>query len=283
MIGIMYGDAIAKMYYTTAVRELNKGEASRLVDKHIKRFEPVAFTDNIDTLIELLEDAITDFNNVEVDDKKYPVIGIVGEIFIKYNDYGNRNLVHWLMNQGIEVRVPPLLDFFTQELLNVRFDKKNNVGKVDTTYFLSFLFEHKINKMINRIDFSMKRFRYYYKDHSIKELAEMGGKIVSLVNQYGEGWLIPAEVSGFMKDGINNIVSLQPFGCIANHVIAKGVEKKLKETYPKLNMLFLDLDADTSEVNYLNRLYFLIKAAKEEGSFDSSIKEDVNLRAEINY
>ena len=284
LIGIMYGDAIAKMYYTTAVREINKGESDKLVEKHIKRFAPVSFTDNIDTLIELLEDAITDFNNVEVDDKKYPVIGIVGEIFIKYNDYGNRNLVHWLMQQEVEVRVPPLLDFFTQELLNIRFDRKNNVGKIDSSYFISFLFEHKVNKMINRIDYSMKRFRYYYKDHTIKELAEMGGKIVSLVNQYGEGWLIPAEVSGFMKDGINNIVSLQPFGCIANHVIAKGVEKKLKETYPKLNMLFLDLDADTSEVNYLNRLYFLIKAAKDGDVMPSDIAsvDTPVLKAEIN-
>jgi predicted nucleotide-binding protein (sugar kinase/HSP70/actin superfamily) len=283
LIGIMYGDAIAKMYYTTAVREINKGDADRLVEKHIKRFAPVSFNDDIDMLVDFLEDAITDFNNVEVDDKNYPIIGIVGEIFIKYNDYGNRNLVHWLMQQGVEVRVPPLLDFFTQELLNIRFDAKNNIGKVDSSYFISFLFEHKVNKMINRIDYSMKRFRYYYKDHSIKELAQMGGKIISLVNQYGEGWLIPAEVSGFMKDGINNIVSLQPFGCIANHVIAKGVEKKLKETYPKLNMLFLDLDADTSEVNYLNRLYFLIKAAKEGGAVPSeATTPEPFLKAEIN-
>jgi predicted nucleotide-binding protein (sugar kinase/HSP70/actin superfamily) len=284
LIGIMYGDAIAKMYYSTAVREINKGESDKLVEKHIKRFEPVAFNDDIDMLIDFLEDAITDFNHVEVDDNDYPVIGIVGEIFIKYNDYGNRNLVKWLMMQDVEVRVPPLLDFFTQELLNVRFDKKNNIGKVDSTYFLSFLLEHKVNKMINRLDYSMKRFRYYYKDHTVKELAEMGGKIVSLVNQYGEGWLIPAEVSGFMKDGINNIVSLQPFGCIANHVIAKGVEKKLKETFPTLNMLFLDLDPDTSDVNYLNRLHFLIKASKEGSTIPSEITsvDQTTLKAEIN-
>jgi predicted nucleotide-binding protein (sugar kinase/HSP70/actin superfamily) len=87
-----------------------------------------------------------------------------------------------------------------------------------------------------------------------------------------------------MKDGINNIVSLQPFGCIANHVIAKGVEKKLKETFPTLNMLFLDLDPDTSDVNYLNRLHFLIKASKEGSTIPSEITsvDQTTLKAEIN-
>ncbi|MDR0687118.1 MAG: hypothetical protein LBF55_00330, partial [Prevotellaceae bacterium] len=85
-------------------------------------------------------------------------------------------------------------------------------------------------------------------------------------HQYGEGWLIPGEISAFASEGINNVISLQPFGCIANQIISKGVEKRMKDKYPKLNLLFLDFDAGTSEVNVFNRLYFMVKAAKEEAA-----------------
>ncbi len=263
LLGIMYGDAIAKMYYSTAVKEVNKGECDRLVDKHIPTIQEALETDDINFITERLKEAVTDFNNVEIYDKEYPLVGIIGEIYIKYNDFGNRFLVKWLMEQGVEVRIPPLTDFFTQEILNIRFDRKSHIGKMDLDYFISFVFEYKIGGFLKKIDKEMKNFRFYYPDHSIQKLSDMGKEILSLVNQYGEGWLIPAEVSAFMEDGINNVISLQPFGCIANQVVSKGIEKKLKTKYPSLNMLFLDLDADTSEVNYFNRLHFLIKAAKD--------------------
>ena len=87
-------------------------------------------------------------------------------------------------------------------------------------------------------------------------------KIISLAAQFGEGWLIPGEISAFAENKIYNAISLQPFGCIANHVISKGIEKKIKKTYPKMNLLFLDFDGGTSEANILNRLHFMIDNAK---------------------
>ena len=95
-------------------------------------------------------------------------------------------------------------------------------------------------------------------------MSRKAGKIVSLANQFGEGWLIPAEVAAFVDDGVNQVVSLQPFGCIANHIISKGIEKKVKELYPNLSLLFLDFDNDISEVNIINRLQFMIMTAKEK-------------------
>jgi predicted nucleotide-binding protein (sugar kinase/HSP70/actin superfamily) len=82
---------------------------------------------------------------------------------------------------------------------------------------------------------------------------------LSLANQYGEGWLIPAEISAFARQGITDVICMQPFGCIANHVVGKGMEKKIRKFYPEVNLLFLDFDYGTSRVNVLNRLHFLIQ------------------------
>ena len=96
-------------------------------------------------------------------------------------------------------------------------------------------------------------------------IARNAQEILSLNHQYGEGWLIAGEISSFMKNGISNVLCLQPFGCIANHIVAKGAEKKLREIHPQLNLLFLDADAGISEVNFFNRLHFFLNHAKETG------------------
>jgi predicted nucleotide-binding protein (sugar kinase/HSP70/actin superfamily) len=110
----------------------------------------------------------------------------------------------------------------------------------------------------------MQQFRFYRKPFNLKDLAEITGEVVSLANQFGEGWLLTAEMIAMLSEGIGNIVCLQPFGCISNHITGRGMEKKLKEMFPYLNLLSLDMDAGASEVNILNRLHFMIIAAKEE-------------------
>jgi predicted nucleotide-binding protein (sugar kinase/HSP70/actin superfamily) len=107
----------------------------------------------------------------------------------------------------------------------------------------------------------LKDFRHYRPNHSIRDVAEKAQNVVDLAHQYGEGWLIAGEVGSYVHDGIMNVLCLQPFGCIANHVVARGIERGLKERYPGLNLLFLDTDAGVSEVNFFNRLYFFVNHA----------------------
>ena len=97
-------------------------------------------------------------------------------------------------------------------------------------------------------------FRYFTPFHNIYEQAERGREVISLSAQFGEGWLLPAEIVTFARTGVNNVVSLQPFGCIANHIVSKGIEKKLRMLYPELNLLSLDFDSGVSSVNVTNRL-----------------------------
>ena len=109
-----------------------------------------------------------------------------------------------------------------------------------------------------------KMKKLHEKIADIHHEAKRAEKIVNLAAQFGEGWLIPAELASFAERGINAAVSLQPFGCIANHVISKGIEKKVKDIYPDMNILFLDFDGGVSEVNVLNRMHFIARAAKSQ-------------------
>ena len=93
---------------------------------------------------------------------------------------------------------------------------------------------------------------------------EKAKQLINPACNFGEGWLIPAEIANFADHGINNVVSLQPFGCISNHIISKGLEKRVKKVFPKMNILFLDFDLGTSEANIFNRLHFMVENCKAD-------------------
>ncbi len=264
-MAMLYGDSIAKMYYSMVVREKNKGESKKLLDKYINEVKYYIENKDIKGVYNLLEKAVIEFNRIVIYDKHYPKIGIVGEIFVKYNSFGNQYIVEWLIEQGVEVVVPPILDFFMQEFVNVGVNRKLNLAKNSTVtkLFLWYL-EKKANRHINSAEKILKKFKFYNPHHKIRYLAKKAEEILSLSNQFGEGWLIPAEISMFAEEGVNNVISVQPFGCIANHVISKGIEKKIKDLFPNMNLLFLDFDDGASEVNILNRLHFMLKNVQEE-------------------
>ena len=113
----------------------------------------------------------------------------------------------------------------------------------------------------NRI---LRTFRAPRSFHTVREIAGKASRVLSLINQFGENWLLPGEIRTLADDGIRLVVSLQPFGCIANHVVAKGMERRLRELHPELNLLYLDMDSGSSEVNNLNRLQFMVDGAKQE-------------------
>ncbi len=261
---ILYCDSISKMYYSTVVREVKKGQSRELLEKYMKlASEPVA-KNQIDLMLELLKKAVVEFNQIETIDKKLHRIGVVGEIYVKYNSFGHQYVVDWLIEQGVEVVVPPIVDFFVQELVNVQVNKKASLterGFLESVYF-AYL-EILANRYISKYDKINSKFKHYAPFHKIRHAAESASKILNLVNQFGEGWLIPAEIATFAEEGINNVISLQPFGCIANHVVSKGVEKRIKDLFPKMNLLFLDFDDGASEVNIHNRLHFMVKSVEE--------------------
>jgi predicted CoA-substrate-specific enzyme activase len=257
--GLLYADGLQQMYSSTLIREKKKGETQQLFDFYIAEGIKAVLDNNHKTLLKLLEQAVADFNQISVYEREYTKVGLVGEIYIKYNNYGQAHISEWLRTKGMEVVTPPIIDFFMQYFVNSGINDDNGLTNTGITgkLMMPVLWNY-MNKRINRVEAIMKNFRFYHPAESIYEKAQYASEIVDLSNQFGEGWAIAAEVSGYSRRGIHKVVCIQPFGCIANHIVAKGIEKRLKKIYPGLSLLYLDIDGGMAEVNLQNRLHFLI-------------------------
>jgi len=274
LMGCVYSDAISDMYHATAVRELRKGEALELANKHLAPLENGTLPLNRTSVLETLEEVVADFNRVETKDRDYPKVGILGEIYVKYNSFANNRVAQWLMDQEIEVVVPPLLEFFSGWFVSAGVQIRSNLKRLNALWLLAVGTRRYVQGFLDDVAVVMKEFRYYRPHHTIQDIAQKAREIVTLTHQYGEGWLIAGEIGEFVRSGVQNVLCLQPFGCIANQVVVKGVAGRLKEKYPRLNLLCLDLDAGTSEVNFLNRLHFFISHAKQASGWMSSLNSN---------
>jgi len=262
-LGLAFSDALARMVLATAPHEIHVGSTMALQRRYIEELGRLAGKGEFKPLLNLLRNAVRDFNALPVDDAPAPVVGVLGEIFVKHNAFSNNDIVEWLIGQGVEVVVPPLLSFFEQRFVNEEFDQRAYLKRSFRDLVMTRLLDRYVRFYLMRVERVMEGFRYHRKSHDLKKLAEETSRTASLANQAGEGWLLPAEMISMLKNGVGNIICLQPFGCLANHIIGKGLEKRMKSLYNRLNLLFLDMDAGTSEVNILNRLHFMVVSARE--------------------
>jgi len=267
---LVFADALARLYYATASREIVKGKAGAIHRKYLERIaeEPADF----DSLLVLLKRAVAEFNSMDTANAAIPVVGVLGEIYVKYNAFANNHIVEWFLEQGLEVRVPPLLSFFMQFFPNEAFNQGAFLKRSLKNRVACTLADHYVRHLLQRVETAMKPFRYYQESGNLRELAEETSRTVSLVNQAGEGWLLTAEMIAMLQCGVNHIVCVQPFGCLANHITGKGISRRLQQRYPQANLLFLDMDAGHSEVNLLNRLHLLVAAAKEDAGEISDVR-----------
>ncbi len=263
-LAVIFSDPLVRMYLPTVVREKIPGTSKKLHEKYLIEIGKGLEEADFDYLLSILQKAVEDFNKVDIKKEPVPRIGIVGEIFVNYNFFSNGNIVEWLSGQGIEVVLPPIQNFFSQRFVNETYDQKAYFKRSWADRFKHRVLEIYTKYHLDRIEKVTRNFRFYNHSHDLRELANITENVVSLANQFGEGWLLPAEMIGMLKNGINNIICIQPFGCISNHITGKGIENKLKELFPDVNLLFLDVDAGSSEVNLLNRIHFIIAAARKE-------------------
>lgn len=255
--GLVYADCLSQMYYATAPRETEKGGAARLKEKYI-RLGIRALRERNTTHIYLLAGrASEEFAGIH-NGREIPKIGIVGEIFLKYNSYGHKHIVQWLVEQGIEPVIPALSDFFTTLFVNREVQKTGHISNNGLPIFLTRYFKKYVYAIIRKMESRIADFPGFRRIGDPYEEAVRASEIINLNAQFGEGWRISAELAHYGSEGIGQVVSLQPFGCIANHIISKGIEKRVRELYPSMNILFLDFDSGTSEANIYNRLHFMI-------------------------
>ena len=256
---ILYADAIQQMYNSATIREKKSGDARKVFDKYIGEGVEIVRKNDQGALFELFEKAVSDFNDIPVYDKEFTRVGVVGEIYVKYNNYGQAYITDWMRSKNIEILTPPILDFVMQYFVNSRINVENGVKRKSIAgRYMNPIFWSYMNSRITKIERILKGFRFYNPSESIYKKAEYAAEILDLSNQFGEGWQIAADVACYARAGIERVVCIQPFGCIANHIVGKGIEKRIKKLYPNMNLLYLDVDDGTASVNLQNRLHFLI-------------------------
>lgn len=270
-IYFLYTDSLVQMYNATVFREKISGSSLSVMRRYLSR-EVLGFKKvEIGAVLDMLKAAIREFNHIEIHEGLFPKIGLVGEIYVKYNPCANHYLLDWLRNQGVEVIVPPIIDFFLHPFVDHKTNVRALLKRPEGVRIKSFIQEKTTFYAIRQFNRTLRDFRFFRPFHNIKETAKKGSVLVNLVQQFGEGWLLPAEIISFAEDGITDVLCLQPFGCLANHIIARGTEKRIRDLYPHLNLLFLDMDVDTSMANIHNRLHFLLEGARESAAQKANI------------
>ena len=259
---LLYADTIAKMYYAAAARCTVAGKAEALRDKYLHLAAGSVRQRNTDELLRLVANAASAFNMI-AEDKPTRKVGIVGEIFLKFNHFAHQEITTQLMARDIEV-VPPLITpFFLQEFVNVERNREMGLPAPSVPMPLVKMLYGMARRRTDKFNRAASAFRYFQPFGDIHEEASLAEGIVSPAAQAGEGWLLPSEICTLAENGIKNVISLQPFGCIANHVVSKGIERALLHRYPDLNLLSLDFDSGVSRVNVINRLLLFIDRAKK--------------------
>lgn len=266
LAGLIYGDCMAKFYFASVIRERTQGEAERLRKTYIERALPHIERRDPDALFRLLGAAAAAFDAIVVPDvTPRPKVGVVGEIYLKLNSFSHKDILHWLADEGIEVVPPTIINFFMQAFVNRKVNKAAHLtgGSIIPEFVFDQLYKW-ANGYLDKANRACSAFRYHIPFGQIFEEAEHASHLVPLTAQFGEGWLIAAEMVGFANSGVRNVISLQPFGCIANHIISKGIEKKVRDMFPQMGLLFLDFDSGVSEVNVLNRLHLMVNNLKQQ-------------------
>ena len=204
---------------------------------------------------------IRDFDHLPIhEDMKKPRVGIVGEILVKFLPAANNYLAELLEKEGAEAVVPDLIDFMCYCFYNQNF-KHEKLGFKKTSAITGNAGIAAINWLRSAETEEFKKSRHFDPPAKIEDLAKMAAPIVSMGNQTGEGWFLTGEMMELIHGGTKNIVCTQPFACLPNHIVGKGVIKAIRRTHPDANIVAIDYDPGASEVNQLNRIKLMLSTA----------------------
>lgn len=260
IISTMYGDLFMRLLHATRPYEKNKGETNRVYEKWKEKVVPNLENTNYFQYRKNVKEIVEDFEKIERIKVKKPKVGIVGEILVKYHPDANNQLVDILEEAGAEVVVPDILDFFLYSVYNGKF-KSEKLGAKKISWFLAKQFI-KVAEFYRRpMVKALERSKYYETPTRIEEKAKLASGFLSLGNQTGEGWFLTGEMVELMEHKIENIVCVQPFACLPNHIVAKSMIKPIKKKYPDSNIVAIDYDPGASEVNQLNRIKLMLSVA----------------------
>ena len=258
-----FGDILMRCLYRMRPYELKKGSA----DKLHRKWEKIC----IDFVSEkrpshtkfkqICRTMIRDFDHLPIDeDMKKPRVGIVGEILVKFLPAANNHLAELLEKEGAEAVVPDLIDFMAYSFYNLNF-KVQYLGSKKSSALMANAGIGLINWLRSAAVKEFEKSKHFDPPANIKDLAAYAKPIVSMGNQTGEGWFLTGEMMELIHGGAKNIVCIQPFACLPNHIVGKGVIKEIRHRYPDANIVAVDYDPGASEVNQLNRIKLMLSTA----------------------
>ncbi len=262
--GVVYGDLFMRCLYRVRPYEKEKGSANALHQKWLE----IA----IDSLVNskskwsykaVCSGIVEAFDALPIDETlRKPRVGVVGEILVKYMPLANNHLVDLLEAEGAEAVVPDLIDFLNYCVYNGDY-KHEFLGAGWTSAATAKLGVDAIRLIRKPALDALEKSRRFEPPMPIEQVAELAKPFLSIGNQYGEGWFLTGEMAELVLSGTPNIVCIQPFACLPNHVVGKGVIKALKKAYPQSNIVAVDYDPGASEVNQLNRIKLMLSTAKK--------------------
>ena len=262
ILGVLYGDLLMRVLLRVRPYETVPGSAQALYESWAAKCRQDLLERGRKNFSANVRGIVQAFDTLPVTERPKPRVGLVGEILVKYHPTANNHLVELLESEGAEAVIPDMLDFF----LYCAYDSKTERELLAGT----FLNQLKGSLFIKIAEFyrrpllqALAESRRFSPPLSIDRIAELASRHISLGNLAGEGWLLTGEMLELLHSGVNNIVCMQPFACLPNHITGKGMLRELRRCYPDANIVPVDYDPGASEVNQLNRIKLMLAVALE--------------------
>lgn len=264
-LAVQFGDIFMRCIYRMRPYEATPGSVDAMHKKWLKKTQDFVSARHVNLFRfgGMCRAIIRDFDSIPLLDVKKPRVGIVGEILVKFSPAGNNHLVELLESEGAEAVVPDLMDFMLYCFYNQIY-KAEHLGTSKKAARLSSLgiwaIEHILRRSMVK---GFRKSKHFTPPTPIRDIVSFAEPIVSIGNQTGEGWFLTGEMVELIHEEVPNIVCTQPFGCLPNHVVGKGVIKALRKAYPASNIVAIDYDPGASEVNQLNRIKLMLSTAQK--------------------
>ena len=259
----VFGDIFMRCLYHMRPYEVEKGSADKLHEKWLEKCQKFLSGkyQSFFKFQRMCMNIVKDFDNLPIhEDIVKPKVGIVGEILVKFSPLANNDVVNLLEAEGAEAVVPDLIDFMQYCFLNQVY-KADNLGTSKKSARNSKIGIWAVDKLRSGAIKALNESKHFTAPVSIYKIADYAKDIVSIGNQTGEGWFLTGEMIELIHGGTSNIICAQPFGCLPNHIVGKGVIKALRRKFPSSNIVAIDYDPGASEVNQLNRIKLMLSTA----------------------
>lgn len=263
LYAVLYGDLLMSLYNTCRAYEVHKGDSKAVLEKWQKKLSGMFAKGGYLKTRKNYREILNDFSAIERTSEKKIRVGIVGEIYVKYSPLANNHLEDFLISEGCEPVVPAFLDFCLYCAVNTVNDGEiynfsNNTTKI---FGIAYKLIYHMQKQLSAV---IKAHGEFDPPHDFEELRHYADKYMHQGVKMGEGWLIPAEMAALAHGGVENIICTQPFGCLPNHIVAKGMSRVIKEAFPQANIVAVDYDPGATRVNQENRIKLMLANAKKQ-------------------